>query len=60
MARPTHCGARWRWPRRRCLCSCQSAGGRAGCPACARPEGVEPPACGVGDRGAAMARAQER
>ena len=31
MARPTHVEARWRWPRRRCLCSCQGADGRTGC-----------------------------
>ncbi len=59
MARPTHCGARWNRPRRRCLCSSQSAGRRTGCPARARPEGIEPPARGFGGRGATMARAQE-
>ena len=43
----------------RCLCSCQRAGARTGDPVLARPEGVEPPAVGVGDRDATVARAQE-
>ena len=42
----------------RCLCSCQGAGARSGGPGCARPEGVEPPVVGVGDRDVAVTRAQ--
>src|SRR5262245_13238199 len=59
MARPTHVEARWRWPRRRCLCSCQGAGVPTGCRARWRAgsEGVEPLVVGVGDRDTAAARA---
>ena len=45
------------WRDRPVRCGCQGAGGRAGCPALAGPEGIEPSAVGFGDRGAASARA---
>lgn len=37
MARPTHREARWRWPRQRCLCSCQGADARARKPGASTP-----------------------
>ena len=53
-------GARWRWPQRNDAYAVvkvlwSGVGVRR-----ARSEGVEPPAGGFGDRGATMARAQER
>ena len=61
MARPTHVEARWRWPRRRCLCSCQGAGVRLIARRVeAGSEGVEPPAVGFGDRDTTVTQAQVR
>ena len=55
-----NCEARWRWPQRNDAYAVvkvlwSGIGIRS-----ARPEGVEPPAAGFGDRGATMARAQEK